>query len=113
MSEAELSLKLTSLVTFLFSDKKVTHSNFQKSRRKRGFQNLNFIHISLWKLKTFAVDKFGKYFPPHPLCKTVGNPHTTLWTKNRCGCKRNPSYPHKLLLLRLLLPIILSVYIYS
>ena len=80
---------------------------------QKGFSYPDFFHRSLWKLITFAVDKYCVKFSPHALCKSFGFPHTALWKKNRCGCRRNRTYPHKFPLLRLLLPIILSVYIYS
>ena len=87
-------LWLSSLVTFLFSDKKVTYTLLYH----KSFQQ------QLWNVENISVDNFGRNYLSTHAVESCEFPTHPLWKKIRCGSRPNSTFPHKFPLLLPLLP---------
>jgi hypothetical protein len=63
-------------------------------------------------VETFPVEKSGQKFFPKCLWKDGGKFHNGVWNENPCGTRKIRSYPHNFSLILLILPKLLSEYIY-
>ena len=67
----------------------------------------------LWNVENFPVENLGSIFSPQVAVDDCGNSHIGLWKKSGCGSKTKPTFPHKFLLILLILPKLMKqIYIY-
>ncbi len=98
----ETPLWLTSLVTFLFSDKKVTSpfyghiflGNLQSKIYPQG----------LWNVETFPVENSGAENPSTDPVEKFSDLNIGLWRKKHWPSKEKSTFPHNFVLLLLRLP---------
>ena len=58
----------------------------------------------LWNVEFFPVEKLGGKISPHLPVDDCGNSNRGLWKKSCCGSKAKDTFPHKFLLMLLILP---------